>query len=410
MGRKYGFSFSAKRAFGVSAAKGRIARATGIPTTRSGRRRKAGKAVGCCAPLALLATTVIATATMLTPPIPNAAPVATPAAAAPAASRDYLIGIYGGSIGLTELVELGRRTTSLKPYCNVLVQVENHSATKLRVYKTWRGDLMELKVSPAVLTDNLGNVYRRITFGLGTMPFGGVGDVSIYPGETIRDVLVFERPVDAATKFTLKLPREALGDTGSLEFELVRQGDTLLPAPPPSPPPLPPAPPLSFASTSTYSIGDRIKVGDAIVQVEAVTVGRIPTTNGDAERPLRERAMLIQVKIAHGGASGAGSIPFTCPVWNEDTVPPDTHPRLTNADGSKSYRGRRIAPPWKPAGTACADAAINQHGSRTLSLVFEPTAAAATQGPLRLLLPLTCIGETGTLTVKISQDDIQPVQ
>ena len=45
MGRKYGFSFSAKRALGISSFKGSIARATGIPTTRSGLYRKIGRAL-----------------------------------------------------------------------------------------------------------------------------------------------------------------------------------------------------------------------------------------------------------------------------------------------------------------------------------------------------------------------------
>jgi len=43
MGRKYGFSFSAKRALGISSLKGSIARITGIPTTRSGLYRKIGR-------------------------------------------------------------------------------------------------------------------------------------------------------------------------------------------------------------------------------------------------------------------------------------------------------------------------------------------------------------------------------
>lgn len=49
MGRRrtYGFSFSWKRATGVSTIKSRVARATGIPTTRAGRQRKVGKALGC---------------------------------------------------------------------------------------------------------------------------------------------------------------------------------------------------------------------------------------------------------------------------------------------------------------------------------------------------------------------------
>ena len=54
--RKYGFSFSWKRALGISAAKGRISRAIGIPLTQSGRERKLGRMLlsggGCCGVIA----------------------------------------------------------------------------------------------------------------------------------------------------------------------------------------------------------------------------------------------------------------------------------------------------------------------------------------------------------------------
>jgi hypothetical protein len=46
MGRKFGFSWSWRRATGLSAAKGRISRAIGIPLTRSGRRQKVGRLLG----------------------------------------------------------------------------------------------------------------------------------------------------------------------------------------------------------------------------------------------------------------------------------------------------------------------------------------------------------------------------
>ena len=46
--RKYGFSFSRKRALGISSAKARISRKIGIPLTRSGRQRKMGRMMGCC--------------------------------------------------------------------------------------------------------------------------------------------------------------------------------------------------------------------------------------------------------------------------------------------------------------------------------------------------------------------------
>lgn len=48
---KHGFSFSWKRATGLSAMKSKISRATGVPLTKSGRQRKLGKAAGCLLPL-----------------------------------------------------------------------------------------------------------------------------------------------------------------------------------------------------------------------------------------------------------------------------------------------------------------------------------------------------------------------
>lgn len=43
--RKYGFSFSWKRAVGLSGARQSIARQTGIPTTKQGLERKIGATV-----------------------------------------------------------------------------------------------------------------------------------------------------------------------------------------------------------------------------------------------------------------------------------------------------------------------------------------------------------------------------
>ncbi len=43
--KKYGFSFSWKRALGISGFKNKIARKTGVPTTRGGLERKIGGAI-----------------------------------------------------------------------------------------------------------------------------------------------------------------------------------------------------------------------------------------------------------------------------------------------------------------------------------------------------------------------------
>lgn len=52
-----GLSFSWRRALGVSAAKGRISRAIGVPLTRSGRQRKVGRLAGCSVWIALVTIT-----------------------------------------------------------------------------------------------------------------------------------------------------------------------------------------------------------------------------------------------------------------------------------------------------------------------------------------------------------------
>lgn len=49
-----GLSFSWKRALGMTTAKRKVARATGIPTTANGRRAKAARMSGCLIPTLLM--------------------------------------------------------------------------------------------------------------------------------------------------------------------------------------------------------------------------------------------------------------------------------------------------------------------------------------------------------------------
>lgn len=45
MGKKYGLSFSWKRLLGISGLKGKVAKKTGIPLTKSGVERKIGRTI-----------------------------------------------------------------------------------------------------------------------------------------------------------------------------------------------------------------------------------------------------------------------------------------------------------------------------------------------------------------------------
>lgn len=60
-----GVSFSWNRALGITNAKRKIARATGIPTTRSGRQRKAARMMGCSGCLVELMGIVFALSTIV---------------------------------------------------------------------------------------------------------------------------------------------------------------------------------------------------------------------------------------------------------------------------------------------------------------------------------------------------------
>lgn len=67
MGRKFGVSFSWKRAVGISAVKQKISRRTGIPLTRSGRQRKIGRLLGGFGWPLLLSSTQRSTGAASTP-------------------------------------------------------------------------------------------------------------------------------------------------------------------------------------------------------------------------------------------------------------------------------------------------------------------------------------------------------
>ena len=63
-----GVSFSLNRALGITSAKRKVAKATGIPTTKAGRQRKAGKILtggGCLIPVMSFVSVVTAIITLV---------------------------------------------------------------------------------------------------------------------------------------------------------------------------------------------------------------------------------------------------------------------------------------------------------------------------------------------------------
>ena len=116
---------------------------------------------------------------------------------------------------------------SAEKLLTITVALTNLSTTRKLDYTTWQGQSLSLIRDFAVLRDNYDNVYKRVTFGLVDRPKGQVEDnVSLLPGETITDTLVFEPPIKAAKYLRLELPAENFGGTGILRFQIPKSAWT----------------------------------------------------------------------------------------------------------------------------------------------------------------------------------------
>ena len=71
----------------------------------------------------------------------------------------------------------------------------------------------------AQLTDNFGNRYKAIHFGLDEIE-GQAKSESIYPGKSVKDLLIFEKPIDKVELLMLELPASNFGGTGMLRVRI----------------------------------------------------------------------------------------------------------------------------------------------------------------------------------------------
>lgn len=114
----------------------------------------------------------------------------------------------------------GRVSHSENELLAIHVEITNLSETKKIDYRTWAGGDISFGGDFATLQDEYGNTYKRIRFGLGSMPVGRVRNASIRPGEPVTDILVFERPIDAAKMLRLELSAKNFGGEGMMRIEI----------------------------------------------------------------------------------------------------------------------------------------------------------------------------------------------
>lgn len=112
------------------------------------------------------------------------------------------------------------RTVSSEKYLTIILAITNQSDVRLAEYRTWAGADYSLRRDYATLVDEHGNVYARMNFGLGNEPVARTSRRSMRPGESVADVLVFQRPVDAASVLRLEMPGGNIGGEEMIRFEI----------------------------------------------------------------------------------------------------------------------------------------------------------------------------------------------
>ncbi|HEU5117009.1 MAG TPA: hypothetical protein VFT74_10125 [Isosphaeraceae bacterium] len=126
-----------------------------------------------------------------------------------------------GQIPLVDKLVFGEPETTMsqEPYLAISISIVNLSESKKIDYEGYAGGVIG-GAGGATLTDNFGNAYRRVGFGLGTHPVGQIESASIYPGTAQDDVIVFERPVPNAEYLVLECPGKTVGVDGVFRFRI----------------------------------------------------------------------------------------------------------------------------------------------------------------------------------------------
>lgn len=152
------------------------------------------------------------------PPEPGAAAGGTPAAPpATAASPEEEAGwanavtasVTKGNVRVKlNAVQKGpvRFTRSEEECLSIIVELHNTHDSKIRQYTSWT------RTPGLSLTDNFENRYALKSVKLKTG--------SIYPGSSIEEMLVFQKPVPKATFLRLQLPAAAFDEDGVVRFQI----------------------------------------------------------------------------------------------------------------------------------------------------------------------------------------------
>lgn len=133
----------------------------------------------------------------------------------------WITGVRVGKVPLTDIT--GYAAESVENHLMITIRITNLNPVRKLDYRTWRGLDFAFEQDYATLEDNFGNRYKRVQFGLGSVPRGAVdGGESVYPNRSVVDMLVFEPPVPNVQSLNLTLPCANLGMEGIVRLRIPR--------------------------------------------------------------------------------------------------------------------------------------------------------------------------------------------
>jgi hypothetical protein len=155
------------------------------------------------------------------PPAPKKPEVEWAAAETPVKQGDVQIQVKGVRVGKVPLKErIGDSSGESKDVLLMIdLEVANLGETKKLDYRSWGGRASSFGTRTA-LTDNFDNKYKVVNFGFSSEVVGSVQSESVYPGKSIRDVLVFEEPIGKVEYLNLELPAAQFGGEGMLRIRI----------------------------------------------------------------------------------------------------------------------------------------------------------------------------------------------
>ncbi len=137
----------------------------------------------------------------------------------PVRAKDIQVGIVSLRVGQAALIErvYHRETLSEKPCLEVKLNITNLSKSKKVEYDSW-GEYSA--TNSAMLRDNFQNEYKRMYFSYTAVIKGRTIQASIYPNQSIQDVLTFQPPIAGIEYLDLELPGRNAGSDDAFRLRI----------------------------------------------------------------------------------------------------------------------------------------------------------------------------------------------